>query len=141
MKAEWALWKEVRSMPGLVLPFSEKYTQAMHVIRVPSLLSAHLHSDLFFHFFPLLCFDQLWVVILEEIPSFVSVLPNGCYPKERKKGGKLTEIVDFSNCFWRLKNKKVSCRQLLLNYQWYERSRLEGPLPSSEPRCGRICKS
>lgn len=41
--------------------------------------------------------------------------------QKREKGGeKLTEIIDFSNCIWRLKGKKKikkgSCRQLLLNY-------------------------
>jgi len=30
-------------------------------------------------------------MILEKIPSLVSVLPNGCYPQERKKGGKMLQ--------------------------------------------------
>lgn len=94
-------------MPGPVLTAVEKYTQAMHIISVLLLLSAHLHSDLLLHIFPILFFDQLRVMILEKIPLLISVLPDVCYPKERRKGKKITEAIGFSNCFWRQKTRQL----------------------------------
>lgn len=77
------------------------------MISVLLLLSAHLHSELLLHFFPFPSFDQLRVMILEKIRFVISVLPEDCYPKEREKGGKVTEAIGSSNCFWRQKKGQL----------------------------------